>query len=753
MDSKEDSRSFEFGGFRLDAAQRSLHGPDGVPIPLPSRAFDVLLFLVERPGELIDKSAILKAVWPTTVVEEGNLSQCIYALRRALGDTASEHRFIATVPGRGYQFVASLSARAPADKPRVLRPARTRVLLGGVAAVVLAVAGYLLWPQTPTSAVTAHVGTTPTSIAVLPFVDLSADKDMEYFADGLADELMTSLAASGRLSVVGRRSAFAFKGTHDDTRVIGKKLGVDTVVEGSVRKEGQRIRITAQLVRTQDGISLWTQTYDRAFDDVLDIRGTIAREITATLAPVAGSAATYAGAARDARQTNNPEAYRAFLRGLYFHSRFTHTSMPLARDEFLRATTLDPDYARAHAWLGRAYAFLARRALGDIDTNKVRASAAFDRALQLDPALGEIWWVRAQSVDGDEAPHAVRARYFERALAATPGDPDIMMSLGFIYMLEGRRADAMRMYDKAHAVDPLWPQALIILANVNALWGDRRRSAALLEEMRNLAPNDPRSYSVAAVMARAEGKALEWDRWNTRAIEAAPLDAPLHGYLSLDYVHLGLVDAANHHARISGRLNPQSAAGHYNDAYIRLYSGDIAGARPIVERARKERPADYLSQLAQAELRYFEGDCPGSLESLLGARPVFSWPAPSLNLFIDQTDVPVMQWCLRQLGRDTRADEVMRVFNLQYAAPYDPGINGGLLARMAAANGDRDAVVKHLNELVDSGSMAFAFVRHEPMIQPYLKDSTVVALLDELDARRQEWVKILPKSSMRVPVR
>jgi TolB-like protein/DNA-binding winged helix-turn-helix (wHTH) protein/Flp pilus assembly protein TadD len=752
MGSTEDSRRFEFGGFRLDAAQRSLHGPDGAPIQLPSRAFDVLLFLVERPGELIDKSVILKAVWPTTVVEEGNLSQCIYTLRRALGDDASEHRFIATVPGRGYQFVASLISPSPAEKPRSRSPVRVRLLLGGVAAVVVA-ASYLLWPRTPTTADTAHAGSTPTSIAVLPFVDLSADKDMEYFADGLAEELMTSLAASGRLSVVGRRSAFAFKGTKDDTRVIGEKLGVGAVLEGSVRKEGQRIRITAQLLRAQDGFSLWTQTYDRAFDDVLDIQAAIAREISATLVPqVGGSAETYAGAARDARQTNNPEAYRAFLRGLYFHSRFTHTSMPLARDEFLRATTLDPDYARAHAWLGRAYALLARRSLGDIETNQVRASAAFDRALQLDPALGEIWWVRAQSVDGDEAPHAVRARYFERALVAAPGDPDLMMWLASIYMLEGRRADALQMVDKAHTVDPLWPQALISLANVNARFGDRRRSSALLEEMRNLAPNDPRSYSAAAVMARASGKALEWDRWNARAIEAAPLDAPLHGYLSLDYVHLGLIDAARHHARMSGKLNPESAAGLYNDAYIRLYSGDIAGARPIVERARREKPADYLSQLALAELRYFEGDCSGSLESLLGARPAFSWPSPSLNLFIDQTDVPTMQWCLRQLGRNTRADEVMRVFNVQYAPPYDPGINGGLLARMAAANGDRDALVRHLKELVDSGSMAFAFVRHEPMIQPYLKDSAVIELLDVLEARRLEWVKILPKASMRVPV-
>jgi TolB-like protein/Flp pilus assembly protein TadD len=672
----------------------------------------------------------------------------------------------APVVRQNYQFVAPVSTgpaaaapapavAAPADAPRTRPPVQTRVLLGGVAAVVLATAGYLLWVHAPTAPVTAQAATMPTSIAVVPFADLSADKDMEYFADGFADELMTSLAASGRVRVAGRRSAFAFKGTNDDTRVIGERLGVGAVLEGSVRKDGQRIRITAQLVRAQDGFSLWARTYDRAFDDVLDIQGAIAREVTAALSPPLGaSAATHTGAARDAGQTNNPEAYRAFLRGLYFHSRFTHIDMPLARDEFLRATTLDPGYARAHAWLGRTCAWLARRSLGDIEVNRGLASSAFDRALQLDPALGEIWWVRTQGVDGDDSAFSVRARNFEQALAAAPSDTDLMLWLGNTYMREGRRADALQMFARAHETDPLWAQAAIVLAVNTASWlGDRPRAVSLIEDVQKFAPNDPRPYSLRAVLARADGNALEWDRWITRAIEASPRDQPLHGYLSLDYVQLGLVDAAMYHARMCTRLNPESAAGIYNEAYISLYSGNLAAARPIVERARREKPADYLSQLAHAELLYFSGDCAGSLESLLGARPAFTRPASSLDLIVDQTDVPIMQWCLRRLGRNTRADEVARVFNAQYAPPYDAGISSGLLARMAAANGDRDALVRHLKELVASNSMAFAFVRHEPMIQPYLKDSTVVALLDELDARRQEWVKILPKSSMRVPVR
>ena len=193
MDNSVETRIFEFGGFHLDAAKRQLTGPDGV-VEVPSRAFDVLLYMVAHPGEALDKTRLLKAVWPSTVVEEGNLSQCIFALRRAFGDTATEHRFIATIPGRGYQFVAQVRESSPViATPEIARPrSRQRLYAGaGLALIVALLVAFRFWPpSTPDSATDAAPAPLAASIAVMPFADLSSTGDMEYFADGIAEELI-----------------------------------------------------------------------------------------------------------------------------------------------------------------------------------------------------------------------------------------------------------------------------------------------------------------------------------------------------------------------------------------------------------------------------------------------------------------------------------------------------------------------------------------------------------------------------------
>ena len=762
-------RIFEVGGFRVDAARRCLSGQDGAPIELPSRAFDLLLFMVERPGEMLDKQTLLKAAWPTTVVEDSNLSQCMFLLRRALGDTASEQRFILTVPGRGYQFVApvrTLMEPPPARESSghttapVVAP-RTHgwrwVLVA--TALLLVVIGYLSWPRnaaSPPVTATSPAVIAPAlkSVAVLPFADLSAAKDMDYFADGIAEELIDSLAASGKVHVVGRRSTFAFKNNAMDSLQIGRLLNADVVLEGSVNTSGTRIQISAWLVNTRDGSAVWTRTFERAFDDVLDIQGAIAGEVTAALAPATdGGSGTRAAAARDAQQTRNPEAYRAFLRGIFYYSRESHIDMPVARDEFLRATRLDPQFARAHAWLGRSSAWLARRSLGNIEDNLAMSSAAIERAMALDPSLGEIWWMRTHGSEDDAGPFTVRAHTFEQELAANPHDADIMLWLGLAYILQGRHGEALQLFERAHDADPGWGHGLWIDAYYLHRFGkDRARVLQLATEMENLSATDPRPFSLRGLIALSEGRALDWDRWNARAIEAAPRDQPLHGYLSLDYSHLGMTDAALYHARICRELNPESAASLYNESHVLLHSGNIPAARAIVQRARLEKSADFLTQLAQAELMYFTGDCAGSIESMLLARPAFGKPPATLDLIVDSDDLPIFVWCLRQQDRLLRVEDIMRVFKVQFAPSAGSGAELGLLARMAAANGDRDALLERLDALVKSNSMSFAFVRHEPMIQPWLRDPAISARLEQLEARRAEWRRIVPGSSMRVPI-
>jgi tetratricopeptide (TPR) repeat protein len=274
----------------------------------------------------------------------------------------------------------------------------------------------------------------------------------------------------------------------------------------------------------------------------------------------------------------------------------------------------------------------------------------------------------------------------------------------------------------------------------------------LIDEAERLAPGDAQLADFRAMMAFSEGRALDWDHWKAKAIEAAPRDPPLHGYLSLDYGNLGMMDAALYHARIAHELTPKSAGGPYNFAHIHLFSGNIDAARPVVQKVMTEQPEDFLAQRAQAELQYFTGDCEGAIHSLELAQPGLMQPAGSIDMMWDPDQVVILVWCLRTQGNSTRAQDLARAFELQLALPITPGVMDGIRARMAAASGDRVALVRHLRSLVETKSMAFAFARHEPMIQPYLQDPDVKALLDTLDARRAEWRKILPKSTMRVPI-
>ena len=755
MNYSAEARIFEFGDFHLDAAKRQLTGPDGV-VEVPSRAFDVLLYMVAHSGELLDKARLLKAVWPTTTVEESNLSQCIFALRRALGDTAAEPRFIATIPGRGYQFTAQVRESAPdAAPPAVARTGSRRMVYvsAALALVVALLVAFQFWPAA-TPPKPSNVAA-PARIAVLPFADLSPGKDMEYFADGIAEELMSSLSKVGGLDVIGRRSSFAFKGKDDNAQSIGEKLRVGTILEGSVRREGDRIRISAQLTRTRDGVSLWTETYDRKFDDVLDIQGSIAREVVAALAPLMQ---LYQEASKplafDAVLTRDAEAYRAYLRGVYLFTRWIDRDPQSARTEFLQAVERDPQFAKAYAMLARTYHLSADLGIGDVAQSKSLASAALDKAMKLDPTIGDLWWVRLMFVAGDDAPIAVVASDLERAVAANPTETEPMLRLAHTYLTLARRDEALQIFERAYVTDPLSPAALWKVAWFGYEFaGARKRLLDRTDELERLLPHDPQSSQIRAWLASNEGRALDWDRFVAHAIELDPTNQANHCYLAADYEYEGGVyDAAMYHAQLCSKLNPRNEAGLFNITSIQLHAGDVPAARNAAQEALVRSPEDRFAQLAQGQLQYFTGDCAGALRSIGQARPALNRREGALDLFHNPQDADIFVWCLRQQGDTARVAAISRAFNVQNAPPVTAGLFDGALARMAAATGDRDALVTHLGALAKTRSMQFSFVRHEPMIQPYLKDSEVVALLDKLEERRAEWRRIVPKSSMRIPV-
>ena len=751
-----EAQTFVFEGFHLDVARRKLTGPDG-PVEVPSRAFDVLLYMVAHAGELLDKPSILKAVWPTTVVEEGNLSQCIFALRRALGDTASEPRFIATVTGRGYQFVAQVREVSPVVGSAETATTRSRKPLYAGAGLALAVGllvAFRFWPATPARPPELAAAPAEASIAVLPFVDLSPAKDMEYFADGLAEELMNSLSKVSGLRIIGRRSSFAFKGTKDDAKSIGEKLHVATILDGTVRKDGDRIRIKVHLNRTRDGVILWSEIYERHLDDVLDIQGSIAREVAATLAPaVRDSQGSGRLGSLDAPLTHDAEAYRAYLRGVYLLTRSYDIDPEPARIELLHAVERDPQFAKAYAMLARTYQKSAEIGIGDVTQQKSLASQALDKALKLDPAIGDLWWVKLTFFAQEDASFAHQAIQLERAVAANPTDVELMLWLAHTYLVLGRRDEALQIFERAYAADPLSPTAIWNYAWYGYVFrGDRQRLLELTDEMERLMPRDPKPSWTRSNLAFAEGRALDWDRYVARVIEVNPADYQNHAWLALDYGTAGAFDAALYHARLCSRLAPDSAICAYSLARTEMISGDLAAARKTVLEALTRDPQNPQILLAQGELQYYSGDCAGTLRSIAKARPGYDQKEAALNLFHYNDDVAMFTWCLRQRGQTERVAEMSRVFTLQDGPPTTAGTFVSLRASMAAATGNRDALITQLTSLANIPSPDLAFTKHEPMIQPWLKDREVVALLDRIEARRAEFRRILPKASTHVPV-
>ena len=290
----------EFGNYRLKRAERQLQGPKG-PVELSARSFDILAMLLDRPDEVIGKTELFDAVWPGVVVEENTLQVHISALRKQLSA-----EMIATVHGRGYKYAGPRPFAAAVDAAAPSRP----------------------------------------SIAILPFDNMSGDREQDYFSDGITEDIIAELGKYKEFLVIARNSSFQFRGKAHDPAEVAGKLGVQYVVEGSVRKIGNRVRITVQLTDAVSIAHIWGEHYDRELDDIFAIQDEITQMISARLARQTRTA--IASRAR-ARPTNNMSAYEFYLRALQLAAVY---DTALEAEPFLRqAVKLDPQFAAAHAML------------------------------------------------------------------------------------------------------------------------------------------------------------------------------------------------------------------------------------------------------------------------------------------------------------------------------------------------------------------------------------------------------------------
>lgn len=394
-----------FATFEVDARSRELF-KQGRKVKLQEQPFELLLALLERPGEVLTRKELKQRIWPDdTVVDfDRGLNRAINRVRDALGDSAENPRFVETLPRRGYRFVAPIQATAPTDatpaanghtedtsrEPPARPASRARALAGKrtllAAAAAIALAAALVWnPGNWRDRLTAaSPGHRVRSIAVLPFENLSNDPTQEYFTDGITDELITDLATLEGVRVISRTSVMPYKGKRQPLPAIASALGVDAVVEGSVARVDQRVRITAQLLLAREDRHLWAASFERDLGDVLtvqrEIAAAIARQIRAHVSPIASSR----------RTAIDPTAYDAYLQGRFFWNRRNVPDTVTAIRYFERAIGIDPHAAVAWAGLADCYNTLAaeQRAPNQEELFS-KATAAAVRALEIDPNLGE----------------------------------------------------------------------------------------------------------------------------------------------------------------------------------------------------------------------------------------------------------------------------------------------------------------------------------------------------------------------------
>ena len=464
---------YEFGPFRLEPAEHLLLR-NGQVIPLPPKVFDTLLVLVQSSGHLVDKDELLRRVWPDTFVEEGNLTKNIFALRKILEGGRENEKFIETIPKRGYRFVAPVtelkepSVVGPKGDPatrvvtgageaasdqsirwhRILTSWRATVLAGLALALVVGVFVYLLLLRGSRDTHQPEIG----SLAVLPLENLSGDPTQDYFADGMTEALIAGLAKVRALRVISRTSVMQYKGTRKPLRDIAHELNVDAVVEGSVQRFGERVKITARLIRAPTEGHLWTETYERDLGDILALQSEIAQAvIQAVQIKLTPQEQMRLAKARPVK----PQAYDDYLRGRFYAIRQNKADNETAIVMLERSVATDPTFAPAQAELAQVYVW--RFFLFTPGENwEEKAFVALEKALSLDPDLPEAYLARGRLLwtPANHFPHEKAIQEYGRALALNPNLDEAQNQLALVYNHIGAFDRALQELQKAVAINP-----------------------------------------------------------------------------------------------------------------------------------------------------------------------------------------------------------------------------------------------------------------------------------------------------------
>ena len=465
---------YSFEDFCVDSKKRCVYRGDGDTVPLMPKAFDILFYLIRNADRVVDKDELMSELWPDTVVEENNVTQNIYSLRRALGERHRDNRFIATVPGRGYKFVARVIERSdPSDEgnldglatdlpedtpePYETEPValnwqhrggrwRTAVFLSVLGTVVLI--GSWLW-KTRTDVEVGRVNT----IAVLPFKPISQGNRDESLELGMADSLILKLSSG--LTVRPLNAVRRFGSLDQDAVEAGRALGVDAVLDGSIQTVGDRIRVSAVLSRTSDGKRIWAGQFDETASDIFIVQDSISERVAKALKVSLGQSGLK-------HYTDNVEAYQSYLKGNLHTYRLVRTEVLKGIGYYEQSISIDPNYALAYVGLANAYRVLALTTDAPPEDVMPKSRAAAEKAIELDDSLSDAWAALGTSTFWYLFDWQSAEKQYQRALDLDPNNAQAHFFYAHLLSNVGRHEAALAEIRRAKELDPigLMPNAI-----------------------------------------------------------------------------------------------------------------------------------------------------------------------------------------------------------------------------------------------------------------------------------------------------
>ena len=518
------AHSYEFGPFHIDTANHLLLR-DGQVVPLKPKVFDALVVLVENRGRVLEKDKLMGLLWPDSFVEEANLTQTIYMLRKALGEEPHEHNYIETVPKRGYRFVAGVK-QVPGESVELIAAERTwatllieeeettdvqeeasaavvphrgigprlPVLLACALLVALAVAGYYFQAQRAEPSAPTSLSNPIKSIAVLPFKPLVAESRDESLELGMADSLIMRLNNLGHLTVRPLTAVRRYIDLEQDAIKAGQELHVDSVLEGNIQRFGDRIRVRVSLVRIADGRPLWAEQFDEKFTDILAVQDSISERVAGALVM------KLTGEERELlkkRYTDNTEAYQLYLKGRYFWNKLNVKAAQTGIKYFNQAIELDPHYALAYAGLADSYNLLGNFGGLPMKVSYPEARAAAEKALGIDDTLAEAHTSLAGVLADYYWDWPESERHFKRAIELNPNYAIAHEWYSAYLDRMGRLDEAIREAQRAQEIDPL---SLSASVQVGAAYYWARQYDQAIEQMHKALEMDPNAMDAHRVL-------------------------------------------------------------------------------------------------------------------------------------------------------------------------------------------------------------------------------------------------------------